>query len=284
MSTDNAREDAPVVDNTDPTHTEAYRALPHRELNKDATETMLLIHGAFDSASSWDLVAPHLSRYHLLMPDLPRHGIARNLHPFGIDTSSRLLKELIARKAHNGVAIVVGFSLGANIAADLISSYPEVIGDAAFISGYSAPPMARPPRLLPYAAWLEARIEWLIPRPLLRWLMDGADLPRPDLSICTLQLNKEILTPVKLRKWPTSWPTRTLIVAAGKGGLIPSQDSFEAARQLSGIGRKSNAATLAVMHPDMRHPWIYQAPALFAAAVEKWCIKGKILDGFIALE
>lgn len=260
-----------------------YVALHHGELNTQATETVLLIHGAFGDRSSWDLVTPHLSEYHLLVPDLPSHGIAHHVAPFSVGDSARLLRELIVQRAHGGIAKVVGHSLGAQVAMRLVSEYPEVVDGAVFVSGFSAPSSTPLSTYLPYGVWVSQRVEWLIPRPWLRKLMDGADLPRPNLNNCTLKLDREIFTPTD-SKWPSTWPARTLIVVAGKGDIIPSQDNAEAGRQLAEIGQRSNPATVAVSHPEMRHPWNYQAPVLFAAAVSAWFHKGEILEGFVKLE
>lgn len=259
-----------------------YVSLQHGERNTQATETVLLIHGAFGDGNGWELVAQHLSAYHLLLPDLPSHGIARHIEPFSVGVSAQLLRELIVQRAHGGVAKVVGFSLGAQVAMRLVSEYPEVVDRAVFVSGFGAPSITPSSAYLPYGVWLSQRAEWLMPRPWLRKLMDGADLPRPNLSNCTLKLDREIFAPTD-SKWPTTWPARTLIVVAGKGDIIPSQDNADAARQLAEIGRQSNPATIAVTHPEMRHPWIYQAPALFAAAVLAWFDKGEILEGFVKL-
>lgn len=122
------------------TNPNEYCTLSHKELNPEASQTILLIHGAFIDSSSWDLVTHHLSPdYHLLLPDLPSHGIASHITPFSIETSARLLSELIAHKAHNGLANIVGHSLAADVALRLVSEYLSVIDDAVFVSGASTP-------------------------------------------------------------------------------------------------------------------------------------------------
>ena len=260
-----------------------YCSLPHQEINSTATETVILIHGAFTDSTSWRLVIPYLSDYHLLLPDLPSHGIARHVAPFSVTSSALLLRELIARRGHGGVAKVVGFSLGGQVAVRLISEYPEVVNGTAFVSGVGTPtPPESRSTILPYAAWMMQRVEYAIPRPLIRWLMDGADLDRPNLDISTLALARAVFAPED-SKWPVSWPARTLVVAAGKGGIIPSQDNLDTARRLADIGKESNPSTRAVTHPNMRHPWICQAPRLFAAAVEMWFSQNAVLEEFVAL-
>jgi pimeloyl-ACP methyl ester carboxylesterase len=268
---------------------ERYCALSHREQNASGTSTVVFIHGAFGSSISWDVVTPHLSKasdYHILLPDLPSHGFARDIGPFSISIAAHLISELIARRAHNGVAKLVGLSLGADVALRVASDFPDVVDkNGAFVSGASTPiPRGQnsTSQYLPYGAWLSQRIEWLAPRPLIRSLMGGTDLPRPTLSNCTLELNAQIFAPDD-SKWPSAWPAKTLIVAAGKRGLLPTDDNADTARRRAEIGRKGNEGTLAVVHYGMRHPWSLQAPELFAQAVEAWFSDGKVLEGFAPL-
>jgi len=269
---------------------EQYCALPHREQNQTGKSTIVFIHGAFDSSASWDIVTPHLpkaSDYHILLPDLPSHGIASALKPFSITIAAHLISELIARRAHNGVAKLVGLSLGADVTLRVASDFPDVVDkNGVFVSGASTPiPCGEKnaaSQYLPHAAWLSQRIEWLVPRPLIRSLMDGVDLPRQNLSNCPLELNKQIFAPED-SKWPSRWPAKTLIVAAGKRGLLPTDDNADTARRLAEIGREANEHTLAVVHYGMRHPWSRQASELFAEAVGVWFSEGRILEGFVPL-
>jgi pimeloyl-ACP methyl ester carboxylesterase len=278
-----------VTDIVDRAIIEEYCALPHREHNKAGKCTLVFIHGAFDSSTSWDIVTPHLppaSEYHLLLPDLPSHGMASHIKPFSISIAAHLISKFISRRAHNGVAKLVGLSLGADVALRIASDFPQVVDNGVFVSGASTPiPVSdktAASQYLPHAAWLSQRIEWLVPRPLIRSLMDGTDLPRPTLGNCSLELNRQIFAPED-SKWPSPWPARTLIVAAGRGGLLPTEDNADTARRSAEIGRKGNPETLAVVHYDMRHPWSLQAPELFAEAVDAWFREGRVLDKFVPL-
>lgn len=239
---------------------EIYCAFPHQERNKSGTQSVIFIHGAFENSSSWEVVLPHLpqdSNYHLILSDLPSHGVASHIKPFSVTIAALLVSKLIARLGHNGKAKLVGLSLGADVALRIASDYPKVVDGAVFVSGASTPSSRRNTSTfspyLPHAAWLSQRIEWLAPRALIRYLMDGTDMPRANLARCSLDLNRQISSPTD-SKWPSPWPAKTLIVAAGKGGVIPSQDNAGTARRLAEIGRQGNEGTLAVGHQYMRHP------------------------------
>ncbi|KAG9253645.1 Alpha/Beta hydrolase protein [Emericellopsis atlantica] len=253
--------------------------------NSRGHTTVVLIHGAFASGLYWDLVLPHLpSSYHLLVPDLPGHGQSHAVTPFSVDLSVRLVADLIRTHAINGLAHVIGHSLGAQIAIHLASAHPDLV-NSVFISGFELfPPTALTP-YVPYAAWAMSRVENCLPRSLLRWAMDGADLPLIDTNACTLELCRQVVSPVttSTTQWPSPWRARTLIVAAGKGGLIPSSDHPHDAVKLMEIGRELNPETVAYTHPSMRHPWNRQAPLLFAETSEAWFEQKELPGGFVKL-
>lgn len=255
---------------------------PHTALNEKASETILFIHGAFGNRDCWSLVTPHLPTYHLLLPDLPSHGESRNLTPFTLDSSAKLLAHLIRTKAHNGKAHIVGFSLGAQVALRLICAYPDLVLTA-LISGISQTVSTGPTWFtpwLPRGFWLSQRLEACVPNSLKSYLMDGTDLERQDMSVVDMPLCRSIIETLAERTEPRPWSARTLIVAATKSGVIPSLDSPEVAKKLAGTGRLGNEETLAVEHKGMRHPWCRQDPSLFARLVVAW-IQGKELpEGF----
>jgi pimeloyl-ACP methyl ester carboxylesterase len=258
--------------------------LHYAEHNPSGRASVLLIHGAFSSGNNWDLVLPYLiDSYHLLIPDMPGHGQSRNVTPFSVEYSSRLLERLIRKRAIHGKAHIVGHSLGAHVAINLASSYPEVV-DTVFISGFGIFPATTLTPFLPYAIWTSNRIENLIPRSVIRWLMDGADIPRGDMDACTLDLCRQIVPPMIEAKWPSPWPARTLIIAAGKSGILPTSDHPQDAFKLMEIGRERNPDTIAFTHPAMRHPWNRQAPELFAETAKAWFERREIPGGFKKLQ
>lgn len=247
--------------------------LPHQSINETSDSTIVFIHGAFVDSNDWDLVVPHMRNYHLLLPDSLGHGRSSHL-PFSVESCANHIARLIAAKAIAGRAHVVGHSLGASITIQLAVNHPEVVLST-FVSGYSDMPLSRAP-LLPYILWTMNRIDNAVPRPAIRWLMDGADLrrtPGSSMSLCTqiAHINKLELKP---------WSSRTLIIAAGKGGLIPSNDNLEVARRLAKVGIQGNAKTAVYVHPAMRHPWNRQNPKLWAESVIAWVEEKSIPAGF----
>lgn len=227
--------------------------------------TILLIHGAFTTAADWKCVISHLDQsFQILAPDLPGHGSAGG--PFTLDNAADALHTLIQESAVGNKAHIVGHSLGAQVAIRLAEKYPSVV-DHMVISGFEIYPSLPSSDRLSYILWTMNRVENLVPRSAIRWLMDGTDIGRlsPSLELC-----RQVAETMKTASYPTAWPAPTLIIAAGRGGLVPSYDHPEDAKKLASIGREMNDKTLAVTHPLMRHPWNRQDPLLFANTVRGW--------------
>lgn len=245
--------------------------------NDSGPASIVLIHGAFVTGSWWDLVVPHLStKYHVLAPDLPGHGQSSQ-QEFSIQSSVDSVAQLIRDKAIHSHAHVIGHSLGARVAIQLASAYPDLV-QSVFVSGFGSIPRTVFTPYIPPAIWAMQRVENMIPRSLIRWAMDGTDIPPTSLS--TLTLCRQIMTPSPELQWPSPWAARTLIVVAAKGGLVPSADNKEIALRLMKTGRESNPETIAYVHPEMRHPWNRQKPQLFADTAIAWIEEGNMPDGF----
>ncbi|CAI7602709.1 unnamed protein product [Penicillium viridicatum] len=246
--------------------------------NDTGPTSIILIHGALVTGSWWDLVVPHLStKFHILAPDLPGHGQSTQ-QEFSVQSAADLLAQLIRDKAINSHAHVIGHSLGARVAIQLACTYPDLV-QSVFVSGFMSIPRTVFTPYVPHAVWAMQHVENMIPRSVMRWAMDGTDIPR-NTSATTLKLCQETMTPSPELQWPEPWAARTLIVVAAKGGLVPSGDSKEVGLRLMDTGRQGNPETVAYLHPEMRHPWNRQNPKLFADTAKAWIEGEDIPDGF----
>lgn len=251
----------------------------------NATRSLLFIHGACSSGKEWELVVPSLQDgYHILLPDLPHHGGSSAIKPFTINSSVRLLADLIIRHAIGGQAHIIGLSLGAHVAVNLASQHPD-LAHTVFVSGYETFSDVAP-ETLARGLWLQARIGSAIPRSWIKWAMDGADFP--DIAMPSMQLCREIAAPHTSSEGENAeikpWSARTLIVAAGKKDWLPTADRPEDARRLRDLLLDAQSGqTRAVTHPELRHPWSRQRPELFAKVVDTWIKKGRVVEGFIGL-
>jgi hypothetical protein len=76
---------------------------------------------------------------------------------------------------------------------------------------------------------------------------------------------------------------RTLIIAATKRGLLPTNDSLETARLFGKVMKRRNSGSKAVEIKTMRHAWNLQEPPLFAQAIRAWINEEALPSGFIEL-
>ncbi|KAJ5778869.1 Alpha/beta hydrolase fold-1 [Penicillium paradoxum] len=99
--------------------------------------TVALIHDALVSGLYWNLMIPHLPSYHFLVPDRPGHGKSQAIAPLSVDLAARLIAQLIRTHAINGLAHIVGHSLGAQVAIRLACTPHSVpTGQLRFCLGF----------------------------------------------------------------------------------------------------------------------------------------------------
>ncbi|KAH8806192.1 Alpha/Beta hydrolase protein [Xylogone sp. PMI_703] len=247
-------------------------------VNDAALETVVLIHGAFCSHHEWDIIAQHLSQYHLLIPDLPGHGrgSSANLH-FTIPDAAALVADLIEKYAHGGRASLVGMSLGGYVALYVAAKYPALV-QSAFVSGchqYFTGLLKS--ILLTVGLTVVTLIVSLMPKSWTFWMLrkQGMQLSEEfytDLSR-NLRLNEKIRIAKAISTQFTEdiWEkvtTRTCLVVGGNetGSWIVG----ERAKLL----QHGNPESRGVRIEGLEHAWDMQDPELFADGILKW-IEGK---------
>lgn len=191
-------------------------------------------------------------RYHVLVPNLPAHGPSSHIQLFSLERAAELIADIVREHARNAHAHIVGLSLGASVTIHLAGLYPGCVQDV-FVSGYTNYKPSN--KSLPFLLWFSHQVEYMIPSPVIRWLMDGTYIPKPDLSIAKRPLYKDVCDALTIATDSIKpWPARMLIVAANKAGILPTADSVEDAIELRNVGRKGNKDTRAVKHALMRQP------------------------------
>uniref|UniRef100_F4C2I2 Alpha/beta hydrolase fold protein n=1 Tax=Sphingobacterium sp. (strain 21) TaxID=743722 RepID=F4C2I2_SPHS2 len=105
------------------------REIHIQELNKDAPQTIVLIHGMFSNLSVYYFrIAPILAKYfHVIMYDLKSHGLSSRVdHGYRFDDMSYdlidLMDTLMLEKVH-----LVGYSFGGLVALNTCLKYPSRI-------------------------------------------------------------------------------------------------------------------------------------------------------------
>ena len=107
------------------------------EYNKGGKESILFLHGANTGAWMWKPNIDLLDDFHCIAVDLPGHGKSNKLPWTSFDTIAGEIADIIRTRARNGVANLVGLSLGGYIVTHLLKSHSELVGQA-MISGIQA--------------------------------------------------------------------------------------------------------------------------------------------------
>ena len=105
-----------------------------RESGPISAPTIVFLHGGGVSGWSWQPQIEAFPDYHLLVPDLPEHGRSLAEAPFTFPDAAARIADLIRDRGHGGRAHVIGLSLGAQTAIQLLAAAPDLV-DHALLSG-----------------------------------------------------------------------------------------------------------------------------------------------------
>ncbi len=244
-------------------------ALYVREIGPAGAATIVLLHGGGLSGWMWDPQVEQLKdEYHLLVPDLPEHGQSAGDKPFTMPAAAACVADLIRSRAHGGRAHVVGLSLGAQTAVQLLAVAPEVV-DHAIVSGTLA---VRLPgtRLLRPMIWLNMpllKLDWLV-----RLQARRAGVPEQyyaAMKADTLALTLDALVHIYQANMGFGVPAglervkAPVLIAVGQ--KEPGLAHSSARKLLTAI-----PGSRAVVVPGVGHTWNLQAPDLFTQVIRDW--------------
>jgi pimeloyl-ACP methyl ester carboxylesterase len=105
-----------------------------KETGQKNKTSIVFLHGEGTSGWMWQAQIDQLTSYHILVPDLPEHRGSMIEGAFSIASSAEKVADIIRKKAHGGRANVIGFSLGGQVAIQLLSIAPELV-ESAVVSG-----------------------------------------------------------------------------------------------------------------------------------------------------
>ncbi|RCX21491.1 pimeloyl-ACP methyl ester carboxylesterase [Fontibacillus phaseoli] len=99
--------------------------LSYKESGNPEASLIVFLHGGGVSGWMWEKQVEYFHDYHCLVPDLPGHGLSPS-PDFTIKDSAEDIFGLIQTKAQGKKVILIGFSLGAQVAIKLLSMKPEI--------------------------------------------------------------------------------------------------------------------------------------------------------------
>ncbi len=250
-------------------------ALYTQEFGPANAPTIIFLHGGGVGGWMWKpQIAQLQAEYHLLVPDLPEHGQSSEVKPMTLQNAAAQVAELIRVRARGGRAHVVGLSLGAQIAIELLSQLPDVI-DRAIASGPLMRPLPgiRTANLMARMYWPFRNMTWLV-----KWNMQGLSVPaeyfeefRRDTTAMTIDGFVRMTLANGNNHVPPNLQTVTVPTL-----LLVGEKELK-------IMRESVHDLLAVM-PSAKgyvvsgaiHNWSFQLPDLFVQTVRAW-ITGQAL-------
>jgi pimeloyl-ACP methyl ester carboxylesterase len=110
-----------------------------KSFHEENKTTLLFLHGGGGAGWMWLPVVEFLPEYHCLVVDLPDHGGSKEIRSFSMELAAQKTAESIRELAHGGKAIVIGLSEGAQVAVQMLATFPEVIEKAILSSALLLP-------------------------------------------------------------------------------------------------------------------------------------------------
>ena len=260
--------------------------------NDDKPTTIILLHGGFTCGLEFAPVLPHLSDFHILLPDLPLHSASRHIGPGTTENSARHVAQLIQAHAHGGRAHVVGVSMGAFIGQCLAFDRPDLVLSL-FVTG-AAPPVGK--RLF-MAQW--RTVTYYSMSLSLRWMPDW--VYQYQAAITGLTVSKELVAAMRenttwqlcqeMFPWVVAFQAddvrrlkvRTLHIAGALGDDVPMMEKVAYALK----SRRTDEGELwpedgsgGVVIRKAAHGWDMQFPELFARGVSAWVREEALPEDF----
>lgn len=239
-----------------------------RDIGPREAPAVVFLHGAQTGGSSWAPVIPKMQGYRCLVPDLPHYGQSSRHEPFEIHGAARAVADIV--RVRTGRAHLVGFSLGAQVGAQLLAMEPAIVDRAVLCGiGLNMLPGVRLTQLALAAfvrsAWGQQMIKrnWSRRRPPQRSATcgdsteEGQTVIGPRLAGVALA-SAGFTLPDGLEKSYVP----TLCLAGSKEMRFARRWNLALARALP-----DGVAALAL---GMRHDWPLHHPELFARTVHGW--------------
>lgn len=100
--------------------------LHYTESGNTEASLLVFLHGGGVSGWMWKKQIEYFNDYHCLVPDLPGHGLS-SCTDFSIHNCAEEILNLMLTKAQGKKVVLIGFSLGAQVAMEILSMNPEIV-------------------------------------------------------------------------------------------------------------------------------------------------------------
>lgn len=113
--------------------------LSYQEHGDQEAPMIVFLHGGGVSSWMWDKQIQYFNHYHCITIDLPEQGASRHTEPFSIESSAAQINELITSIANGKSVTIIGFSLGAQVAVQMLSLDSNIANHAMINSALVRP-------------------------------------------------------------------------------------------------------------------------------------------------
>ena len=100
--------------------------LYYKESGNTEASLIVFLHGGGVSGWMWDKQIEYFNDYHCLVPDLFGHGLSLSTE-FALNDCAEEILSLILTKVRGEKVILIGFSLGAQVAIKILSMNPDLV-------------------------------------------------------------------------------------------------------------------------------------------------------------
>ena len=249
-------------------------SMQYKEYGDANNPFMMFIHGGGVGGWMWDQQIHHFSHYHCVIPELMTHN------PFSIEQSAKELLLLIEKKANGKPVIVIGFSLGAQIAIQMLSLRPSLIDFTIINSALVIPSPTVERMLQPFIrlsfpliknktfAKLQAKALYIQEDYFERYYQESATM-KVDTLIQILRENMSFSIPADFNK------------AQGKILITVGEKEKSNMRKSAKALVRSHPNSKGVLLKNIGHGVSLAQPAFFNRFVENWIKDGQLPEGTV---
>jgi len=247
---------------------EIIDTLSCRETGSPTGECVLFLHAGSFSGTMWHDVAGRLPEFRCILPDLPGHGLSRDIELQSLTQASDRVATMIRERSGGGPVDLVGLSFGSYVGLLLMLRHPRLVGRA-MLSGIhlgSIPNRVRTNLLIGLISplfsfgWFRTRMAGSL-QVSAHDILNRAD-GSANVSPQTLRTVMRLVSDFDLQDELPKIDVPTLVIAGAKeqATILDSLLDY----------RRSMPDCTARTVPEMGHAWCYQDPALFAETVRAW--------------